>query len=49
MTELLVPRVQVAVLLEWIRTTRPMSGDAGCAHLVFIHPVEVEASRLAAT
>src|SRR5512147_2890474 len=40
MTDLLVSRMQVASLLEGVRTTWTMSGDTRGAHLVFVHPVD---------
>jgi hypothetical protein len=40
-TVLLESRMQVASLLKLVRTTWPMSDDAGCAN-VFVHPVDVD-------
>ena len=41
-TDLLVSRMQVASLLQWIRTMWPMSDDARRADLVFVHPFDVD-------
>jgi hypothetical protein len=40
-TDLLIARVQMARLLERIRSTWSMSGDPGSTNLVFLHPVDL--------